>query len=193
MRTIDAFRQVVAAHDITTVVAADMTGYWHETCRQYGYIPGPLTTGGATRWQSVKNGLEHLGSIPSDTIVLVHDAARPLVSRQIIEDVVNAIENGAHGAVPVVEPADSFRVVTPHGNQPFSRDALRAVQTPQAFRAEVLQQAFRLPYSPTFTDEATMVQQAGYADIALTQGSERNFKITRPIDLLIASQLIEHA
>lgn len=191
--TLEAFRRLIPGTDIVTVVAADMRQYWVDLCQEHKYEPGPLAIGGSTRWESVKNGLGAFGQLPSDTIVLVHDAARPLVSRDIIQGVIDAIERGVHGAVPAIEPADSFRVITSTGNEPLDRSRLRAVQTPQAFRFDVLQRAFSLPYSTTFTDEATMVQQAGFANITLVKGSPLNFKITQPVDLLLASQLMENA
>ena len=80
--TLQAFRDVIPLSRIVTVVSGAMTTFWKELCDTAGIDPGPIAIGGDTRWESVKNGLEALGDIDADDIVLVHDGARPLRSEE---------------------------------------------------------------------------------------------------------------
>ena len=141
--------------------------------------------GGATRYASVAAGLKE---VPSEAIVLVHDGARPLVTPELI---LRCYEGARiHGsAIPVVPVADSIRQLTAEGSRIIDRDDLRSVQTPQAFRAGLLQAAFRQPYQPAFTDEASVVESMGGA-IHLVEGARSNLKITTPEDLVIAEALL---
>ena len=189
--TLQKFRELFPTDHIITVVAESMTEYWLSECRKLGIDPGPLAMGGSSRWESVKNGIAAVNT-PGIKYLLVHDAARPFVTTRVIKDIVEALANGHQGAIPVVNLTDSIRQITPTGSVPVDRSALRAVQTPQGFQADKLAAAFSLPYRPEFTDEATMMQVAGFNDIALTQGDEANIKITRPLDLQIAHLLINN-
>ena len=98
-----------------------------------------------------------------------------------------AAEHGA--AIPVVPISSSVRELTSEGSREMDRSLLRAVQTPQCFRAELLRKAFELPYDPAFTDESTLVQRTG-AYVHLVDGDERNIKVTTPLDLQVAAQLL---
>lgn len=137
--------------------------------------------GGATRWESVKNALDATADIPAD-VITVHDGARPLPSKAMIHRVVAACR--VHqGAIPVVEVTDSLRRTD---GTPADRSQFRAVQTPQAFRADLLRQSYTLPERADFTDDASVMTAAGFADIALVDGDPCNIKITLPLDLKIA-------
>lgn len=153
------------------------------------YRLGPLTIceGGQTRFHTVQKALGVLGECD---YVMVHDAVRPLVSRRVIDDALAAAR--AHGAaVPVAEPVDSFRVVLADGgSQPFDRSVLRAVQTPQAFRAGILREAYQTEYDPRFTDDASVVEHSG-TRVALSEGSRTNIKITTPEDMTIAEAIMK--
>lgn len=190
--TLRNFRSVIPADNIITVIAPAMEDFWTSACRESGFHAGPIAHGGATRWESVRNGLMALRDVGPDDFVLVHDAARPFADAALISRVVKALEQGADGAIPVVPVTDSLREVTEDGSsRPVDRSAFRAVQTPQGFVASKLTAAFALPYSPRFTDEATMMQEAGYGNIVLVDGDPRNFKITRPIDLILARAILQ--
>lgn len=142
---------------------------------------------GDTRWQSVANALKATENIEADAI-LVHDGARPLVSPEVIDGVVNALAEH-QGAIPVVPVTDSLRRTD---GSPADRSEFRAVQTPQAFRADLLRRAYDLPFSESFTDDASVMTAAGFTDIALTDGDPCNIKITNPLDLQIAEVILRN-
>lgn len=144
------------------------------------------TVGGPTRYASVQNGI----SLAADTsIVFVHDAVRCMVSLDLIRRCYEtALEKGS--AIPVVSVKDSIRMITPIGSEVVNREILRAVQTPQTFKAEILKKAFALPYQEAFTDEATVVEYSG-GTVELIAGEEANIKVTYPADLLMAEQFFK--
>ncbi len=144
-----------------------------------------MASGGISRFDSVKNGL---ALVKESSIVFVHDGVRCLVSPDLIHRCYNqAMEKGS--AIPAIPVTDSVRVLTANGSQPLNRDLLRAVQTPQTFRSDIILQAFEQPYRQSFTDEATVAEAAGF-NIHLIEGDKRNIKITLPEDLLIAERLM---
>ena len=142
---------------------------------------GPLvriTEGGSTRQQSVENGLAAVD--PASESVLVHDAARPFVSAEVIGGVLEALRSGADAAVPCVKPKNTIRIA----EKTLDRDSLYEVQTPQGFKTELLREAFKRAKAEGFTgtDEAGLAERAGFA-ITITEGSYENIKITTPEDL----------
>lgn len=153
-----------------------------------GMFPGVsflFAEGGDTRFLSVCNGLK---KIENESIVLVHDSARCLVSRELIRRVYeDALKHGS--AVPVVSCHDSVRLLDDTGSHPFDRERVRLVQTPQGFRSAILLPAFQCSFLPHFTDEATVVEHAGFP-VFLTEGEETNIKITRPADLIRAESIL---
>ncbi len=137
-----------------------------------------VVAGGESRAGSVRNGL---AAVPGDVdIICVHDAARPLASPDIYERVVHEVRSGAAGAVPVVPVTDTIRNVD---GGAVDRSTLQAVQTPQAFRAELLRMAHA--DAADATDDASLVEAAGYTVVAV-EGHPRNIKITHPDDLAAA-------
>ncbi|MBA4167835.1 MAG: 2-C-methyl-D-erythritol 4-phosphate cytidylyltransferase [Chitinophagaceae bacterium] len=143
-----------------------------------------VTAGGITRSDSVRAGLE---LVHEDGVVLVHDAARCAVSAQLIKNCCEqAIKLGS--AIPVISVTDSVRRINENGSEPLNREDLRLVQTPQAFRASLLKEAYRLAAGKDFTDDAAVLEHSGIA-VHLIDGETTNIKITRPIDLEIAALL----
>lgn len=143
--------------------------------------------GGATRSESVRNGL---AAVPSAaTIVCVHDAARPFASEALYRAVVAAVAAGADGAVPGVAVTDTIKVVDGTGDVVDTppRDRLVAVQTPQAFRAEVLRAVHAGPADAT--DDAALVEAAG-GRVVVVAGEPTNRKITHLDDLAWARGVI---
>jgi len=142
-----------------------------------------VVAGGATRSASVRAGL---AAVPEDCdIVVVHDAARPLASLALFESVVGTVLAGADGAIPgiavtdTIKRLDGYEVV-----DTLERDDLVAVQTPQAFRADVLRRAHE--GEPDATDDATLVEDVG-GIVLVVDGEATNLKITGPVDLAIAT------
>lgn len=152
-----------------------------------------VATGGATRWESVKRGLDTLPPFAPGDIVLVHDAARPLTPVHVVEEVIKAIDAGHQGAIPAIEVTDSMRMLLDDDTErsvPLDRSRIRCVQTPQAFDASLLRDAYSRPWSPAFTDDASVMDAAGYSDIVLTAGHPDNIKITHPGDLKRAEEIL---
>jgi 2-C-methyl-D-erythritol 4-phosphate cytidylyltransferase/2-C-methyl-D-erythritol 2,4-cyclodiphosphate synthase len=141
----------------------------------------PPVPGGATRQQSVHAGLEALGADAPD-VVLVHDAARPLIPRDTIPALLAALEH-APGAIPAIPVADTLkRVVDGVITATAPRDGLYRAQTPQAFRFPVLLAAHRAGTAGAATDDASLLEAAGLT-VAIVPGSEDNIKLTWPEDL----------
>lgn len=147
-----------------------------------------FAAGGSTRQRSVANGLQLLP--PGTEVVLVHDAARPLVPAEVVSRVIDAVRGGARAVVPVIAVSDSIRQVTDRSSRPVDRGALRAVQTPQGFDAALLVRAHREAQRDDYTDDAAVCEAVG-AGVALVDGSPLAMKITRPIDFAIAEMLMD--
>lgn len=147
-----------------------------------------ITEGGDTRFQSVKNGLS---LITTPSVVFVHDGVRCLVSSELIKRCYEqAIEKGS--AIPAVAATDSIRIVEGEGHYVADRNLVRIIQTPQTFLSDLLLPAFEQPYHTSFTDEATVVENAG-TKVFLIEGEYTNLKITRPEDLQIAEQILQRS
>jgi len=144
-----------------------------------------FVAGGEARFHSVQNGLK---LIQSKSIVLVHDAARCLVTPDLIDRcILDVVKSGA--VIPVIPCADSVRMIEHGGSNIIDRNKIRLVQTPQAFLSEIILPAFNTPFVETFTDEASVVEFAGNL-VSLIEGEEANFKITNPGDIARAEIII---
>lgn len=144
-------------------------------------------TGGATRADSVRAGL---AEIPEDAaVVLVHDAARPVLPEEVIERVLSALGEGWDGAVPALPISDTVKRAGPEGAviETVDRTDLYAVQTPQAFAADVLRRA--LSGSGDGTDCASFVEAAG-GRVKVVEGDKRLLKITDAADLDFVESLL---
>jgi 2-C-methyl-D-erythritol 4-phosphate cytidylyltransferase/2-C-methyl-D-erythritol 2,4-cyclodiphosphate synthase len=141
----------------------------------------PPVPGGATRQESVRAGLEALAAQAPD-VVLVHDAARPLIPKGTIPTLLAALEH-APGAIPAIPVADTLkRVADGLITATAPRDGLFRAQTPQAFRFPVLLAAHRAGAAESATDDASLLEAAGQT-VAIVPGSEDNIKLTYPEDL----------
>lgn len=153
-----------------------------------------VVPGGATRQESVRLGLDALP--PEYGIVLVHDAARPLVPVDTVDAVIEAVREGAPAVVPAVPLADTVKQVEPAEvpgvPEPVvatpERALLRAVQTPQGFDRETLVRA-HTTVTGEVTDDASMVERMGPA-VVVVPGHEEAFKVTRPLDLVLAEAVL---
>lgn len=148
------------------------------------------TTGGSTRALSVQAGLQklrELGAQDAD-LVLVHDAARPLVAAADLKRLLQVAQKNPVGALLAVRSVDSIKRVH-HSlvSASLPRAEIWQAQTPQAFRLKPLEQA--LAQGQDFTDEAAAVEQLGLAP-QVVEGSRENFKITLPIDLVLAEAVL---
>ena len=147
-----------------------------------------VAEGGATRAESVRLGL---AAVPEGAeVIVVHDAARPLASDALFRSVISAVlSDGAGGAIPGVPVSDTIKVVDGANNvtRTLDRAALVAVQTPQAFGAELLRRAHA--QGGEATDDAALVEALG-ATVRVVPGDPRNLKITTPADLGTAEGLL---
>ena len=144
--------------------------------------------GGETRSDSVRIGLEE---VPAEAgVVLVHDAARPLVSAAVIERVLAPLGEGWAGAVPALPVPDTLKRGSPEGGvlETLDRAGLYAVQTPQAFVADVLRGA--VARGAGATDCAALVEAVG-GRVRLVEGDPRLVKVTTPADLALAEALLD--
>jgi 2-C-methyl-D-erythritol 4-phosphate cytidylyltransferase/2-C-methyl-D-erythritol 2,4-cyclodiphosphate synthase len=148
----------------------------------------PPITGGARRQDSVRLGLEALAADPPD-FVLIHDAARPLVSRAVTERVIAALEKGAKGAVPMLAVDDTLR--RQDGGQWITvpRDGLQRAQTPQGFRFADILKAHRDHQAAEATDDVAIAGLAGLA-VEAVAGEEDNLKVTTEEDFALAERLL---
>lgn len=155
-----------------------------------------VVPGGDTRQESVRLGLD---ALPEDiSAVLVHDAARPLVPVDTVDAVIEAVRDGAPAVVPALPLADTVKEVepaTPGEPEPVLgtpvRARLRAVQTPQGFDRDTLVRAHETMAvdGDGATDDAGMVEQLG-APVVVVPGHEEAFKVTRPLDLVLAEAVL---
>jgi 2-C-methyl-D-erythritol 4-phosphate cytidylyltransferase len=146
-----------------------------------------VVEGGNTRFQSVKNGLNAVKT--TDGIVCIHDGVRPFISKEIIEQgFATSLTLG--NAVTAVVPKDSQRWIDEEGNNKYlERNRVRIIQTPQIFELKLLRKAYQTDELSWFTDDASVVEHAGYG-INLIEGSYENIKITTPEDLIFAEIIL---
>jgi 2-C-methyl-D-erythritol 4-phosphate cytidylyltransferase/2-C-methyl-D-erythritol 2,4-cyclodiphosphate synthase len=148
----------------------------------------PPITGGARRQDSVRLGLEALTADAPD-FVLIHDAARPLVSKRVIANVVTALEAGAAGAVPMLAVADTLRRKDGDAWTTLPRDNLYRAQTPQGFRFADILAAHREHAARDVTDDVEIAALAGIS-VEAVAGEETNLKVTTEKDFILAETLL---
>lgn len=195
MRAIDAMRASLDDARILLVLSAAEADRWQYLCNLHGFDSPDIVVGGATRWESVRNAIRRIEVPETGTqdIIMVHDGARPLVSDAVVKGLLTAFDDPqVQGAIPAVAVTDSLRRLEGDKGRSVAvdRGELRAVQTPQAFRADLLVEAYKLPYSQTFTDDASVMEAAGYERLLLTPGDPCNIKITNPFDIAIAETIL---
>jgi 2-C-methyl-D-erythritol 4-phosphate cytidylyltransferase len=184
--TLGKFLEFDPEIEIVLVLNEAYFEYWEKIRKDAGFNhPVKIAPGGDTRFQSVKNGISKL---VGESIVGIHDSVRPLVTVSTIQRVYKAADI-FDGAVPCVPLKESVRQVMQDTSQPLDRSAIRIVQTPQAFRSVILRNAYETLYKEAFTDDASVVENAGYT-IKLVQGDEYNLKITTPGDFELAKALL---
>jgi 2-C-methyl-D-erythritol 4-phosphate cytidylyltransferase len=158
-----------------------------------GYDEGAdRVRGGDSRSASVRNAL---AAAPEAELVVVHDAARPLVTRELVQRCIDAIEPGIDGAIAAIPMTDTVKEVALDGRvlRTLDRSTLWAVQTPQVFRADILRRALERDAAAlaAATDDAWLVDDAGGV-ITVVESFPENLKVTRESDLRIAEALLAH-
>lgn len=186
--TIDAFHAFDAEMPIVVVLPEAQIPIWKSLCIGHGFhTEHQVVAGGEERFHSVRNGLL---AVEGDGLVAVHDGVRPLVSTDLIARCFKSAAEFGSG-IPVVAIPSSVRELEGGTSRAVDRSLLRAVQTPQCFRTDLLRNAFELPYDPAFTDEATLVERTG-VPVHLVDGEEHNVKVTTPVDLLVAEVTVSN-
>lgn len=188
MYTIDNMRIAAPGATLTLVLSADMIPLWESLCSRHDFQSPPIAAGGRSRFESTLNALRQTAN--DCRIIMVHDGARPFPTPGMLADLRQALDSpGCQGAIPAVAVTDSLRQVEPDGrSHAVDRAAFRAVQTPQAFPAALLRKAFETcDTAPRLlTDDASVMEAAGFNRFTLTPGDPDNIKITNPGDLAIA-------
>ncbi len=191
MHTIQKFADSVYRPEIVLVLGKNSINHWQHLVAEYNFnIPHIIVEGGAERFHSVKNGLSKIFTDDKNAIVAIHDAVRPLISVETINNCYKKAQlNG--NAVAAVVSKDSVRIAHDVGNASVPRNKVYLVQTPQVFIRQQLQDAYLQEYCSDFTDDASVVEKAGY-QIFLEEGDHFNIKITYPEDILLAQSLLNN-
>ena len=188
-KTIELFRDAVPGVRVITVLPEAYIDYWKDYCIRRNFTcPQVLVKGGITRFHSVKNALER---VPDGALVAVHDGVRPLVTEKFLREIFAAAED-VNGLIPVLPCIDTMKVLKSENEVLKSvsgveadRSVLYGAQTPQIFRSELLKQAYQQPFSPAFTDDASVMEKNGKS-LSYVIGERLNIKITTQEDLILA-------
>lgn len=189
LHTVEAFIHYASGMAIVLVLPEDDFPTWASLCEKFNFNhPVILVKGGATRFQSVKNGLK---KIDGKGLVAIHDGVRPLVSADLIGASFRLA--AVHGsAIASVRLKESIRVTDQDQTQSADRSKFRLIQTPQTFNLDLIKKAYDVTEDATFTDDASVAERAGHK-ISLFEGSYENIKITTAEDLIVAEALLRHA
>lgn len=192
VHTLRVFDKATAIHHIFVVVPRDDVDYVKDTIiAEHGLSKiKKIIPGGAERQDSVRNGL---ACVTDEDIVLIHDGVRPFVSEDLINEC--AIKAHAKGAVSLGVPAkDTIKSVDAESTvmMTYDRRTMWLTQTPQAFRKEIITEAYRKAYAEGFigTDDASLVERTRIA-VTMIYGAYDNIKITTPDDIAIGEVILK--
>jgi 2-C-methyl-D-erythritol 4-phosphate cytidylyltransferase len=189
-----AVERFIGEPDVIRIVIPTLEAFrptLEELCEAHLWKKVELLTGGATRYESVARGLDAAGS--DAEIVAVHDAVRPFFARATFQRLL-ALASEIGAAIPAVPLRETVHVVADGVlAETLERDSLRAAQTPQCFRYDVLREAFARSRADSFvpTDEAGLVAELGFP-VAVVEGDHMNVKVTTPDDLRWLEANYEH-
>jgi 2-C-methyl-D-erythritol 4-phosphate cytidylyltransferase len=193
VRTLRALLSAQSIAGIVLVLAVEKQARYQAMIEQHlGSVNLRFAAGGRDRRESVLNGLLALpGTVE---VVAIHDAARPLVQPTVIEQAVSEVMSGQAGAVvavPVVDTLKQAEAGSMNINRTVDRAQLWRAQTPQVFRREVILRAHHaIPPETPVTDDAQLMELAGFGPVVLVPGDERNLKITTPADVRLAQAFL---
>lgn len=185
--TLEAFHKVDPTFKYILVLPEQHIDYWNSHSRMKKIaVQHTVIKGGTERFYSVQNALQQ---IPDNSLVLIHDGVRPLVSKATIKRVLECtLKNG--NAIPVLPVTESLRKQHGTTNTSVDRQGFFTVQTPQGFTGALIKKAYQQAYDPSFTDDASVVEKTGVS-IHLVDGNRENIKITDPFDLELAEFLMK--
>jgi 2-C-methyl-D-erythritol 4-phosphate cytidylyltransferase len=185
--TLQTFLKSYKDIHIILVLPADYYDAGRAICDEIVSI-NPIQTiiGGSTRFHSVQIGLT---LIKEEAVIFVHDGVRCLLSPSLIHLCYEeALRFGS--AIPCIDSKDSVRIMSDSGHRAIKRTEVKMVQTPQTFLSDIILPAYQSSYQESFTDDASVAEAAGHT-IHLVEGEEDNIKITTPLDLAIAEELLD--
>ena len=192
LKTIELFKEFNNNVNLIIVLPNQYKEYWKNYCLDNNlWFKHIIVSGGITRFHSVKNALKY---VPDNSIVAIHDGVRPFVPHKMLKSLIEYKfdkKNKLCGVIPVLPIVESIRekVYNEQGKtietKTVRRDNYSTVKTPQVFLSTEIKKCYEKPYSPIYTDDASVLENNGYK-VATTPGSRFNIKITTPSDLLIA-------
>ena len=191
--SIEAFENNALIDEIIVVSNPDFIDLTKELAKKYSKVI-KVINGGDARQQSSYNGV--MSITDTEANVLIHDAVRPFVSREIINECINALEK--YNAVNVaIESSDTILEIDENNfiKSVPNRKYLKRVQTPQCFKLQLIKEAHKLANKDTFfhpTDDCGLVLQYNLSPIYVVNGNEKNIKITYPSDIEIAKKILEN-
>ena len=188
IHTLERFHQFDPDAELIITLPMEWKEHWDKLLKEHNCsISHTVIDGGEERYHSVKNAIRHC----SGDYVAVHDGVRPLVSKETLRNCWDLVSiTGA--VVPVVPVKESLRKIGEHGSEAMVRSEYRLVQTPQCFSKEIILDAYSRAFHAAITDDASLVEEAGY-EVALVHGNDENIKLTTPSDLLFAEVLLKHS
>lgn len=193
MHCLEKFDRSETQPTIVLVLSDSMLDYWKTLCERYNFkIAHWICSGGDTRFQSVRNGLNNIeesGKLKPDSKIAIHDGARPLISTTLIDQLFQCCGSDRPAVIPALQSTSSVRIGSPTESHAMNRDQVWLVQTPQVFNSGPLRAAYLQPERNTFTDDASVLESAG-EKLYLHPGDHRNIKITWEDDITVAEQLI---
>ena len=187
MHTFDAFSSIGISYHFILVLATEYIAYWKELCEKNRFkTEHTVIEGGPKRYHSVKRGLS---LVPTNSLVAIHDAVRPFVSKNII---INGFDIAARkgNAIPSVAINESIRKISGSLSKSVNRENYKIVQTPQFFQSVLIKKAYEQALTEKFTDDANILESSG-KQIYLFEGDFKNIKITHPEELAYAESLIK--
>lgn len=182
MHTLELFYKYDCNAQLILTLPGEWKEYWQELLQKHQCtIPHVMSEGGSERYHSIKNALK----ICTGDFIAVHDGVRPLVSIETISLCFKEVEKQGQ-VIPVVPINESLRQVFDDSSRAVNRMEYCIVQTPQCFKKSVLEKAYTIPFHAGITDDASLVEEAGFP-IHLIDGNIENIKITNKMDLEIAT------
>lgn len=181
MYTIEKFYHFDSNFQIIVTLPEEWKEYWEALVAEHDFkIPHRVVSGGEERYHSIKNALTYCYG----DFVLIHDGVRPLVNDKTLSNCVKSIRS-KQAIIPVVPLADSLRKINGELTNSVDRTEYLIVQTPQCFKKEVLEKSYALDYHDGITDDASLVEEAGF-NVESVDGNIENIKITTQADLRFA-------
>lgn len=185
MHTLEVFYKYEPAAQLIITLPEEWKQHWTDLLQKYACtIPHQLISGGTTRYHSIKNALDSC----TGEYVAIHDGVRPFVSQETLKRCFSEVLLKEQ-VIPVIYSKESLRQIFDDTSRAVNREEFCIVQTPQCFKKESLIKAYNLPYHASITDDASLVEEAGY-QIHLVEGNEENIKITTRIDLKFAECIL---